>query len=578
LQGKPQLKNISLDGAVRNIDDSPTDNLLYVEGFNGSLWSMNITGDMDTSPARMPEHRSTVTQHAFSSDSRFLATGDNENKVVLWDLRCKGSPAPIALTGHEGAIRTLQFVGNDHWLVSTSDDGTARRWDIGRSLPKNSLLLSNSCRGELETSRLSVDGRWLASGTAGGSVLLYDLASVDPSANALELGTDKKSPIKQIWFDPANKWLFASQGNLLHVWDLAASSIETSRRDIGPLQEDVKSLSVTAASRFLVVSWYGGNALITDLTQTDLTANAKSINFPDEKIDIVDLSPDGRWLAATSYDRLAIWDLSKSGGGLPVPVIFPAVESFIQAIHFTRDSKRVMTVSNSGRLSTWEMPIKSDRPSLVVDLADRASDVTFSENDRWIAVSTTVAPHLRMFLLDGTADTPTYIVPKGSSENNGSVALSKDGRWLAYASYRGAIQVWETSHLDAEPWVVAASFPQIGRIGFSNDGNWLAIGSELGDVSSVEMTEAGPLNPVSTRHHQDSVQFVGFSAHNRWLISQSASELRLTPLTTSELLELAARGLGRNFSPIEWSTYFAGQAYRKTIERLPAITLDPTNK
>jgi hypothetical protein len=87
----------------------------------------------------------------------------------------------------------------------------------------------------------------------------------------------------------------------------------------------------------------------------------------------------------------------------------------------------------------------------------------------------------------------------------------------------------------------------------------------------VEITQQGPLNPFSLRPHRGAITFLYFGPQGRSLISQSYNRLRLTPLEMPALLKLADERTGRNFSALEWDSYFYPTPYRKAFARLPGI-------
>ena len=66
-----------------------------------------------------------ITALVFSEDGQWLATGQCNGIIQIWDLK-HPNPKPLVLRGHEERINAIAFSPNGEYLVSASSDNTVR--------------------------------------------------------------------------------------------------------------------------------------------------------------------------------------------------------------------------------------------------------------------------------------------------------------------------------------------------------------------------------------------------------------------------------------------------------------------
>ncbi|MBE7557293.1 MAG: PD40 domain-containing protein [Anaerolineales bacterium] len=64
---------------------------------------------------------------AFSPDSKWLATGNLDGAVRLWET---ATSREVPLIGHQDEVRAATFSPDSKWLASGSWDGSARVWEV----------------------------------------------------------------------------------------------------------------------------------------------------------------------------------------------------------------------------------------------------------------------------------------------------------------------------------------------------------------------------------------------------------------------------------------------------------------
>jgi WD40 repeat protein len=135
--------------------------VLTATGWDGEwrLWKL---------PEGIPVSHGTVEGYpliaALSPDGKYLAVSEgNYDHVELWALEPSAQRVAF-LRGHKGPVRSLEFSTDGKWLVTASDDGTARVWEVA-TLRLVSVLDTHI--GYLTVAAFSRDGeRVITQGTA----------------------------------------------------------------------------------------------------------------------------------------------------------------------------------------------------------------------------------------------------------------------------------------------------------------------------------------------------------------------------------------------------------------------------
>ena len=94
------------------------------------LWSLNPTKDLVT----LIGHDAAVNTLKFTPDKKILATGGDDNQILLWNVKnsllLDGEVEPIRLLGHKGKIVDLEFSNDGETLYSACWDGCIGVWSI----------------------------------------------------------------------------------------------------------------------------------------------------------------------------------------------------------------------------------------------------------------------------------------------------------------------------------------------------------------------------------------------------------------------------------------------------------------
>lgn len=164
--------------------------------------------------ANFQNHTKQVNSIAFSPKGKYLISGSDDNTIKLWDLI--ENKEAHTFKGHNNSVNQVNFSSDGKYIVSGSDDNTIKLWDINKKQCIRNLGRHDD--GVISLS-FSPDSKLLASGSSDNTVKIWNVETGDIIAT-LYWHNDEVSRVK---FSPDGKFLASSSnGNdkRLKVWEI----------------------------------------------------------------------------------------------------------------------------------------------------------------------------------------------------------------------------------------------------------------------------------------------------------------------------------------------------------------------
>ncbi len=360
----------------------------------------------------------------------------------------------------------------------------------------------------------SPDGKTLAAGCTGGTLILWNVETGQPIGQPLTGHTDW---VPSVAFSPDGKTLAAGNGDsTIFLWDMATG------KPIGqPLE--------------------GHIGFVTSVT----------------------FSPDGKTLASGSWDKtIILWDIVT---GHPIGQPLTGHTGWVTSVAFSPDGKTLASGSDDRTIILWDVATGQPTGQALTGHTGFVSNVAFSPDGKTLASG---SGDKTIILWDVATGQPIGQPLTDNTSGVSSVAFSPNGKMLASSGGDNTIILWDvaTGQPIGQPLTGHADY--VSSVAFSPDGKTLASGS--GDKTII-LWDVAAGQPLTS--HTDGVWSVAFSPDGKTLASGSDDKtIILWDIDPQSWIEKSCQRANRNFTRAEWGKYFLNEEYRATC---PQFRLEP---
>jgi len=485
---------------VTEIAASPNEDLIAVGYSNSEILVFDIDGEVVN---HFVGHRRPISALAFADDSSKLASGGQDNDIIVWD--CSGDCGICRFAGHQNVITDLLFIPGSQYLVSSSKDTHIRVWDMEI---QSCVQTVTSASSELYSLAFLPPNRIISAGKSS-DFFVFTIADPDTinNMNPVVLSLSTQVPRQSSHrvhsikvSDDCKSFILSSNHNTLDLWKIYNDDeIEKKKKrrqkraeksggvatDVIPFELDH---TFDLKSKICCVSFLDSSNIAASLSNNSIVIASSVLGEGEEKpiykekhrtlghvSDIRGISFMSDKILSVSEGELRIWDIESkqcisnilvgnASSVLHLPgdrfVIVGTREGYIEMVDINSCQSYTKLQAHSTRI--WSIARNADCSEIATGSGDHEVHfwgITFQKID--CSEPRPVLVHRRTLKL------PDEVY---------SVSYSPEDRFIAAALLDSTVRIFHTDTLNFHLSLYGSQLP-VTSIDFSSDGSLIVTGS-----------------------------------------------------------------------------------------------------
>lgn len=312
------------------------------------VWNVRVdptlSFDQPSSTGNSFDLRTTCVSYV--AGSNLIASGSEDGNIYLWDV-CTGVEVRKTMLGHTESVGSLAVSSDGRWLVSGSDDETLRLWEVASGSALGEPMLGHT--DSVNSVAISSDDKLIASASWDGTVRLWDAAT---QKLVMILQGQEGSVASVVFSVDGKKINSGSHDATFRIWD-----IETGKAVAKTLGSSVVAVAVSPDGQWIASSSYKG-VLICDISTLDPEAVRVLQEY--RVSNFIAFSPDSEYLISSSeFDAITIWNVrtGKAAGDLTYGY---ALECDVRSVAFHTNGHEFVSCHDDGNICVWDVHARTD--------------------------------------------------------------------------------------------------------------------------------------------------------------------------------------------------------------------------
>lgn len=438
-------------------------------------------------------HAGDVQTIEFSPDGKLIASGGNDGLARVWQVN---KNQEIAQLPHEGMILSVTFSPDSNGVASAGSNAMIRLWNLSEN-GTNPRQISDDKAGYRSSVSFSPDGKWVASDRCDQRLSGFSIPICSSNkAHVWEVSSGQEisniahdAEIRIISFNQDGRWVASgSRDGVVLIWHPTTGQVQS--RLIH--DEEITSIAFSPDGRLIATGSVDTTARIWNID----TGDELSRLAHDDAVTSIAINPGGDQIITGSLDdTLRLWDISTGK-----ELFLLHHDGFITSLSFSPDGSKILSGSEDGTIRLWDAVTGEE--ILRMTHSEIVNEVAFIPNSNWVA---SISNDKTARIWD--AATGDEIVRVNHEYAVRAMAVSKDGKWIATGEeqrpFTGAIsvdeartlinstvRVWETSSgreiarmTHDNNFNNSVAIPGgIRSVAFSPGGKWIVSADEVGYV------------------------------------------------------------------------------------------------